>query len=87
AGFDFADAQDESVAAEWNYNRFTKAYLDKEGDPFIQLPVNILHGITPANFEDTLVWFTNEMGAFMDHIGWYDQETEDPTTRIDATPT
>ncbi|MEM1086448.1 MAG: YbjN domain-containing protein [Pseudomonadota bacterium] len=86
-GFDFADPQDERLVARWNYERFTKAYLDEEGDPFIQLPVNILHGVTVANFEDTLIWFTTEMAAFMDHIGWNETPDDSAGSRIQATPT
>lgn len=87
AGFDFAEAQDEEIVSDWNFTRFTKAYLDKEGDPYIQLPVNILYGVTHDNFKDTLVWFTNEMGSFMDHIGWYDEGMPPATPPTEVTPT
>lgn len=87
AGFDFASPQSQDIVADWNYNRFTKAYLDEEGDPFITLPVNILHGITGENFKDTLIWYTSEMGSFMDHIGWYDEVDDTSTPPTEVTPT
>lgn len=86
AGFDFDQPQDENLASVWNQTKFTKAYLDDEGDPFLEFSVNILYGVTTANFEDTLVWYTSEMGEFMDHIGWNDNNDGD-AARIRVTPT
>ncbi len=80
AGFDFLDPQPESVIGNWSRDKFTKAYLDDEGDPHLEFTINSKHGITKDNLRDTLVWFTDEMPRFMKHIGWYDRaQNSQPT--------
>lgn len=70
SGFDFETAQLPDVIGDWNMARYSKAYLDADGDPFVEFNVNMKHGVSPENFVDTLHWFTTEMDSFMDHIGW-----------------
>ncbi|MEQ8558990.1 MAG: YbjN domain-containing protein [Henriciella sp.] len=70
SGFDFETAQLPDIIGNWNATRFSKAYLDADGDPFVEFSVNMKDGVTRENFVDTLDWFTMEMSAFIERIGW-----------------
>ena len=70
SGFDFETAQLPDIIGDWNANRFSKAYLDADGDPFVEFSVNMKNGVSRENFIDTLSWFIMEMDAFIERIGW-----------------
>jgi len=70
SGFDFETAQLPDIIGDWNQERYSKAYLDEDGDPFVEFSVNMKDGVTRENFVDTLHWFTTEMSAFIEQIGW-----------------
>lgn len=70
SGFDFETAQLPDIIGDWNADRFSKAYLDEDGDPFVEFSVNLKAGVSRENFADTLHWFTTEMTAFIEQIGW-----------------
>lgn len=49
------------------YNRkkkFGKAYLDGDGDPRLDMSVNVDYGVTIENLEDTFDWWTKAMKSF-----------------------
>ena len=49
----------------WNRDkRFGKAYLDKEGDPRLEMDVNLDYGVTKGNFEDTFDIWTRVLKSF-----------------------
>lgn len=73
-GFDFDTPQTEAVFGDWNRQKISKAYLDEEGDPYVEFSINMLHGVSRENFVDTLNWFAMEMAAFMDQIGWNEED-------------
>ncbi len=75
AGFDFEYGKKPSDLSNWNQNKWTKAYLDAENDPFLEHNVNMLHGVSEANFRDTLNWYARELGRFVDYIGWNDSKS------------
>lgn len=53
----------------WNMNkRFAKAYLDDQGDPVIDLSVNIDYGVTVRNLEDTFDWWSIAMREFKSQV-------------------
>ena len=56
---------------EWNSSqRFGRAYLDKEGDPILQMDVDLDDGgLSQALFADNLEFWTSVLGAFEKHIG------------------
>ena len=56
----------------WNAEkRFGRAYLDDEGDPVIEMDINLDHGgVSRANFVDNLDVWIELMGAFKKHIDW-----------------
>ncbi|MBV0933316.1 YbjN domain-containing protein [Marinobacterium weihaiense] len=43
---------------EWNREmRFGKAYLDADGDPTLEMAVNLRHGVSQNNLDDTIDWW------------------------------
>lgn len=55
---------------EWNRTkRWGKAYLDREGDPAIELDVNLYRGVSRPNFDDTFDWWKVVMKEFRQYIG------------------
>lgn len=74
AGFDFEYGKQASDISDWNQKKWTKAYLDEENDPFLEHNINMLHGVSEANFRDTLNWYARELGRFIDYIGWHDSK-------------
>ncbi len=54
---------------EWNRNkRYGKAYLDKDGDPRVEMAVNLDYGVTEENFDDTFDWWTKVMKEFKESV-------------------
>lgn len=78
AGFDLDRTTDAAIIRDWNRTRWTKSFRDEEGDPFLELNVNMVHGVSETNFRDTLNWYVRELGTFIDTIGWNDPSDEDP---------
>ncbi len=56
----------------WNQGqRFGRAYLDKEGEPAIEMDLDLDDGgVSPALFTDNLEFWTTIMAGFEKHIGW-----------------
>jgi hypothetical protein len=57
---------------EWNASqRFGRAFLDKEGDPIIQMDIDLDDGgISQALFADNLEFWSSIIGKFHTHIGY-----------------
>ncbi|MEQ9316865.1 MAG: YbjN domain-containing protein, partial [Henriciella sp.] len=66
--------QTEAIFGDWNRQKISKAYLDEDGDPYVEFSINMLHGVSRENFTDTLNWFAMEMAAFMDQVGWSEDD-------------
>ena len=50
-------------------NRFTRAYLDKEGDPMLAMDVDLDDGgMSAALFIDNIEFWTTQLGIFQKHI-------------------
>lgn len=68
----FNDAKDTTLDRinEWNQNkRFGRAYRDKDGDPVLEMDVDMdFDGIPPKNFFEYLATWGDLMGAFRKHI-------------------
>ncbi|PSL12259.1 putative sensory transduction regulator [Marinobacterium halophilum] len=68
---------------EWNRDmRFGKAYLDDEGDPNLEMAVNLRYGVSTDNFDDTIDWWrvvTADFETFMQQ-----QESTTTARRSDA---
>ncbi|WP_345973421.1 YbjN domain-containing protein [Sulfurimonas diazotrophicus] len=49
----------------WNRDtRFGKAYLDEEGDPCLEMDVNLDYGVTSRNVEDSFDLWTRALKSF-----------------------
>ena len=44
--------------------RFGTAYLDKDGDVILKLPVNVEYGVNPRNLEDSFLWWQVALRGF-----------------------
>jgi len=71
AGFDLKTPLTLDKTNEWNRkNRYLKAYLDEEGDPYVQYDVNVNAGRTLAGLDDDFGVWTGMIGDFTTFIGW-----------------
>ena len=73
AGFSYTDNKNRPALEkinEWNEYNLGKAGLDDKGDPYINLEVNIVGGVTHANMVDNISWWKNMLGEFTDFINW-----------------
>lgn len=71
ASFDLADPTTAAKMNEWNrLHRFGKAYIDDEGDPFIEFNVTLDGGVSDANFADVVDWWDVVLGEFLVYIDW-----------------
>lgn len=71
-GFDLARPISAARLNDWNRDRrFGKAFVDDEGDPFVEMDVNLYgDGVGRRNFEDTLDLWRQVLSDFRDFIGW-----------------
>ncbi|MGM0677661.1 YbjN domain-containing protein [Ectothiorhodospira marina] len=50
---------------DWNEGyRFGKAYLDDEGDPVLEMNVNLHYGVSRRNLDDTIDWWRVALEQF-----------------------
>lgn len=72
AGFDEDQPMQYDPINEWNMaNRFGRAYLDDEGDPWVEMDINMEgEGVTISNFNESLAYWDTVLNAFVAHIGW-----------------
>lgn len=72
AGFDLTDGTTAEVMNEWNARkRYGKAYVDQDGDPWIEMDLNLDYGgITPETFRDDLDLWERLVADFKTHINW-----------------
>lgn len=54
---------------EWNREyRFAKAYLDREGDPMLEMDINTAHGISRSNLESNFEWWQLCLKHFKEQV-------------------
>jgi len=73
AGFSYTDNSSRPTVDdinEWNEYHLGKAGLDKDGNPYINIEVNVIGGITRANLEETLDWWDRMLDEFTEYVGW-----------------
>lgn len=72
AGFDEDQPMQYDIINEWNMgNRFGRAYLDDEGDPWVEYDINMEgDGVSLTNFNESLAYWDTVLKAFVEHIGW-----------------
>ena len=73
AGFSYNDKNSRPDLAkinDWNEYHLGKAGIDKGGDPFINIEVYIVGGVTRTNLTDTIARWQDMLDEFTDYIGW-----------------
>jgi hypothetical protein len=72
AGYDLTNGMNASKINEWNRGkRFAKAYIDDEGDPFLEMDINLdFEGVGPQNFEDSMDLWRILVEDFEEFIDW-----------------
>ena len=71
SSYEAPDAASLDRMNNWNRDfRFGKAYVDADGDPTIEMVVNMTGGVTRSFVRNTLKWWTIVLRDFEDHIGW-----------------
>jgi hypothetical protein len=56
---------------EWNLNkRFGTASIDDEGDPKLELNINVDGGITAQGLRENFDWWERAFGEFLQHVDW-----------------
>jgi hypothetical protein len=54
----------------WNRDKsYTKAYLDKEGDPVIEMDLDLTGGVTEERIKDGIATFSRAMSTFLKELG------------------
>jgi hypothetical protein len=65
-----SDHFNDKSMGDWNRKkRFGKAYLDDDGNPSVELSVNLRHGVSRGNLVDTFDWWRLIMVEFADFFG------------------
>ena len=71
AGFDLTEGTTAAAMNEWNSSgRFAYAYVDDEGDPFLNYDLNLDGGMPVETFKDSVAMWDSRLAAFLDHIDW-----------------
>ena len=72
AGYDREGETPLTLINDWNRDkRFGRAFLDKEGDPYLQMDVDLDGGgVSNALFVDNFEFWVTIKQGFEKHIGW-----------------
>ncbi len=72
AGYNLENGISTLKINEWNRTkRFSRAYIDDESDPFLEMDVNLDYdGVGSENFQDTLDWWRVSVESFEEFIDW-----------------
>lgn len=71
AAFDLDEGLTAAYINEWNRTkRFGNAWIDDEGDPFLNMQVNIDGGIAEDAIRQNLDWWEIGMSGYLEYIGW-----------------
>ncbi|MEO0624972.1 MAG: YbjN domain-containing protein [Pseudomonadota bacterium] len=61
---------DHAQIGAWNRSkRFGTAFLDDDGDPVLEMGINLFGGVSQRNLEDSLDWWRVVLTDFASHIG------------------
>jgi hypothetical protein len=71
SSYEAPEAASLSRMNKWNTDfRFGKAYVDDDGDPTIEMVLNMSGGVTASYVRNILKWWSIVLRDFEDHIGW-----------------
>lgn len=62
------DASMDDINTYNRKKRFGKGYIDHEGDPVLEMAVNIDYGVTIDNLEDTFDWWIKAVRSFKESV-------------------
>jgi hypothetical protein len=66
-----SDQYTDKSMGDWNrQKRFGKAYLDADGNPAVEMNVNLFGGVSRANLEDTFDWWRLILAEFTEFYGF-----------------
>jgi hypothetical protein len=69
--WDMKNGVQSGVIDKWNKTKlWGVAYRDEHNDPHLSMTVNLRHGVTADNFDDTLDWWESASTEFEKSIGW-----------------
>ncbi len=68
AGWSGAHASLEALNRFNQTKKYGRAYLDSDGDPRLDMVVNLDHGVSVENFEDTFNWWTRALANFRKEV-------------------
>lgn len=53
----------------WNRDKkFGKAYLDNDGDPTLEMTINLKYGVSQENLDDTFDWWVKALDGFKKQV-------------------
>ena len=79
-------AVDATAINSWNAEkRFGKAFLDDEGDPVIEMNVNLWSGVSENNLNDTFDWWRVVVESFEEYIGFEHADEDETATTAPVT--
>lgn len=68
AGWSDTEATVDTVNT-WNEESlFGKAFIDDEGDPVVEMTVNLDHGVSRKNLDDTFEWWREVLRSFVSEV-------------------
>jgi Putative bacterial sensory transduction regulator len=72
-GYDTPEPVSANLVNEWNAQAlFGRAFVDAEGRPWLEMPVNLYGGVSSEGFADTFDWWELILGQFEEAIGFSD---------------
>ncbi|MFT3805473.1 YbjN domain-containing protein [Arenimonas sp.] len=78
SGFDLEEGMSLEDVNDWNRTmRYGSVYLDDEGDPYLQMDVDVTRGIDKEQFAEWMAVWEEVLGRFMERIDSPD-DTEEP---------
>lgn len=55
----------------WNYDkRFSRAYIDQDGDAGVEMDVDLEHGVSPEFLDDQFSIWNQVVKQFSEHVGY-----------------
>ena len=70
-GFDLDQGMSYEQINQWNYdNRLSRAFLDKDMDPFLEADMTFTGGVGHENLMTTFADFEDSLGRFKTFVGW-----------------
>lgn len=56
---------------DWNFNkRFSRAYLDQDKDPCVEMDIDLVKGITPEYLDSQFALWNMIVKQFAEHVGY-----------------